>query len=112
MHGAGPWSPPIASSAILVLAVVIVVSTLRKHTYYGAEFTGSMVVECRGEARTTQLIDRKTKTAQTARLAGPSGQNRQTELHLFDLNDGLALVGAAIQAGVMGELQLVTLWAD
>jgi hypothetical protein len=46
------------------------------------------------------------------RFTGIPNPGRAGRLDFFDLNNGLALIGPAIQTGVMGEFEFVTLRTD
>lgn len=55
------------------------------------------------------------EAAQLSPIARPyeaGHRHTQKNLHFLDLNDGLAFIGAAVQAGVMGQLQFMALGTD
>src|SRR5512147_1010590 len=75
----------------------------------GLEYGGSL--EEYGQRR-NRLV-KEARSIPTARhfMAG-CRMYQLDQLDFFDLNDGFAFISAAVQTGIMGELQLVALRAD
>lgn len=75
----------------------------------GLEYGGSL--EEYGQRRNRLVKEARPHFDSPARMSG-CRMYQQDRLDFFDLNDGFAFIGAAVQTGIMGKFQLVALRTD
>lgn len=81
----------------------------RQRPLNGLEYGGSL--EEYGQRRNRLVKEARPHFDSPARMPGCQMYQRD-QLDFFDLNDGFAFIGAAVQTGVVRELQFVALRAD